>query len=351
MEIIQAAVHQDSAEQKHGLMRKPGISNGIMASFVFGTMMSRTEKKLLHYTGKAIADYNMIQTGDRVMVCLSGGKDSYTLLFLLNKLRIRSGNKFSLAAYTLDQQQPGWDDRAMRAYLDQYNIDYTIESRDTYSIVLDKVPEGKTYCSMCSRLRRGNIYRYAAEHGFNKIALGHHRDDLIESLLMSILYSGEVRSMPPKLLTDNKRHVVIRPLAYCQEQDIIRYAEQQAFPIIPCQLCGSQANLTRARVKQMISDLAEHNPKIPANMLNAIGNLRISQLMDKRYWDFKNLEDGQLPTEYHQSQDPNPTEASDEAYPLPLPWEQTPSEPCEISAQDQSEIKVTVSSITAIPAT
>jgi tRNA 2-thiocytidine biosynthesis protein TtcA len=259
--------------------------------------MSRIEKKLLHYTGKAIADYAMIRTGDRVLACLSGGKDSYTLLRLLEKLRIRSGNKFTLAAYTLDQQQPGWDDSAMRNYLDHSGIDYTIESRDTYSIVKDKVPEGKTYCSLCSRLRRGNIYRFAAANGFNKIALGHHRDDLIESLLMSILYSGEVRSMPPKLLTDNKRHIVIRPLVYCQERDIIRYAENQAFPIIPCRLCGSQENQTRKRVKDLIAGLGEDNPKVPANMLNAIGNLRISQMMDRRYWDFTNLEDGQLPLE------------------------------------------------------
>ena len=256
--------------------------------------MSRTEKKLLHYTGKAIADYKMIRTGDRVLVCLSGGKDSHTLLRLLDKLRVRSGNKFTLAAYTLDQQQPGWDDSALRDYLDHSGIDYTIESRDTYAVVKDKIPEGKTYCSLCSRLRRGNIYRFAAANGFNKIALGHHRDDLIESLLMSILYSGEVRSMPPKLLTDNKRHIVIRPLVYCREADIIRYAEQQAFPIIPCRLCGSQSNQTRNRVKQMIAELADDNPKVPANILNAIGNLRISQLMDKRYWNFNGLEEDLL---------------------------------------------------------
>jgi len=303
--------------------------------------MSRTEKKLLHYTGKAIADYNMIQTGDRVMVCLSGGKDSYTLLFLLNKLRLRSGNKFSLAAYTLDQQQPGWDDSAMRDYLNQYDIDYTIESRDTYSIVKEKVPEGKTTCSMCSRLRRGNIYRYAAEHGFNKIALGHHRDDLIESLLMSILYSGEVRSMPPKLLTDNKRHIVIRPMAYCQEQDIIRYATEREFPIIPCRLCGSQENLTRARVKQMISELADHNAHVPANMLNAIGNLRISQLMDKRYWDFKNLEDDMLPLELNQN--------FDETSPASLPWDELPALEDDSCDQETADIRVALPVKTSAP--
>lgn len=257
--------------------------------------MSQPEKKLLHYTGKAIADFNMIQRGDRVMVCLSGGKDSYTLLTLLNKLRLRSGHKFELLAYTLDQNQPGWDDSALRDYLERQHIPYVIESRDTYSIVTDKIESGKTYCSLCSRLRRGNIYRFAKQHGLTKIALGHHRDDLIESLLMSILYSGEVRSMPPKLLTDDHHHIVIRPLAYCQEKDIARYAEQQAFPIIPCNLCGSQENLTRARVKQLIADLSADNNKIPANMLNAIGNLRITQLMDTRYHDFKSLESRLLP--------------------------------------------------------
>ena len=252
--------------------------------------MLKLEKKLLHYTGKAIADFNMIRTGDRIMVCLSGGKDSYTLLFLLNTLRIRSGNRFGLMAYTLDQGQPGWDDGAMHEYMARHDIHHVIEKRDTYAVVLDKVPAGKTYCSLCSRLRRGNIYRFAREHGMNKIALGHHRDDLIESLLMSVLYSGEVRSMPPKLLTDDKRHIVIRPMVYCQEKDIARYAAAREFPIIPCNLCGSQKNMTRASVKQLIAGLAEDNPKVPANILNAIGNLRLSQLMDHRYHDFKNLE-------------------------------------------------------------
>lgn len=251
----------------------------------------KLEKKLLHYIGRTIADYKMIKTGDKVMLCLSGGKDSFTLLTLLNKLRMRSNNKFELFSYTLDQMQPGWDDSALRDWLKDSGIPHLIESRDTYSIVTDKVPAGKTYCSMCSRLRRGNIYRYAREHGYTKIALGHHRDDLIESLLMSILYSGEVRSMPPKLLTDNKRHIVIRPMVNCQEQDIAEYAELQGFPIIPCNLCGSQENLTRARVKQLIKDLADHNPKVPANMLNAIGNLRISQLMDTRLHDFNSLDE------------------------------------------------------------
>lgn len=253
---------------------------------------SKIEKKLLHYTGKAIADYNMIQKGDRVMVCLSGGKDSFTLLCLLHLLRMRSNKKFDLFAFTLDQAQPGWDDSGLRQWLELRQIPYEILREDTYSIVTDKIPEGKTYCSLCSRLRRGIIYRYAEEQGFTKVALGHHRDDLIITLMMSILYNGEIRSMPPKLLSDNKKHIVIRPMAYCQEKDIIAYAKEQRFPIIPCNLCGSQQNLMRVKVKQLINQLAAENPKVPSNMLHALGSVKPSQLMDDNLWDFKHLEEG-----------------------------------------------------------
>lgn len=252
--------------------------------------MSKVEKKLLHYLGKAIADFDMIQRGDRIMVCLSGGKDSFTLLQLLAKLCIKTNHKFAIFAYTLDQSQPGWNDSALRHWLEERNIPFAIEKRDTYSVVKEKVSVGKSYCSLCSRLRRGNIYRYAADHKFNKIALGHHRDDLIESLLMSIFYSGAIRSMPPKLLTDDKRHIVIRPLAYCQEKDIERYAYECQFPIIPCTLCGSEGNSTRRKMKQLIAQLARENPKVPSNMLSAIGNIQISQLMDRRRWDFYELD-------------------------------------------------------------
>ncbi len=252
--------------------------------------LSRVEKKLLHYTGKAIADYNMIQAGDKVMVCLSGGKDSYTLLCMLKLLRQRFHNQFEIFAFTLDQSQPGWDDSGLRQWLTDNQIPFEILTRNTYAVVKEKIPEGKTYCSLCSRLRRGNIYNYAEKNGFTKIALGHHRDDLVRSLLMSILYNGEIKTMPPKLLSDNKRHIVIRPLAYCQEKDIIAYAKEKQFPIIPCTLCGSQDNLARKRVKRLIDELALENPKIPSNILNALGNLRVSQLMDPTVWDFKNLE-------------------------------------------------------------
>ncbi len=251
---------------------------------------SPTEKKLLHYTTKAVADFNMIQTGDKVLVCLSGGKDSYTMLSLLNMMRVSSNYKFELQAFTLDQAQPGWGDADMRAWLEKRKIPYEIITEDTYSIVKEKIPEGKTYCSLCSRLRRGIIYSYASKHGFSKIALGHHRDDMIRTLLMSILYSGEIKSMPPKLLTDSKDHIVIRPLAYCQEKDIIQYMKEQQFPIIPCTLCGSQEKLVRKRVTKLIDQLCEENPKVGSNILHALQSLQPSQLMDKNHWDFKNLE-------------------------------------------------------------
>ena len=255
---------------------------------------SMIEKKLLHYTGKAIADFNMIQRGDRVMVCLSGGKDSFTLLSLLHTLRKRSNNKFDIFAFTLDQSQPGWDDTKLKAWLLQRNIPHEVLTRDTYSIVTSKIPEGKTYCSLCSRLRRGIIYRYAEENGFTKVALGHHRDDLIRTLLMSIFYNGDIRSMPPKLLSDNKKHIVIRPLCYVQEQDIITFANEQAYPIIPCTLCGSQDNLARKRIGNLIHDLAKDNPKIPSNILHALQSVKLSQLMDQDLWAFKTLEQGLL---------------------------------------------------------
>ncbi|KTD42110.1 tRNA 2-thiocytidine(32) synthetase TtcA [Legionella parisiensis] len=251
---------------------------------------SQVEKKLLHYTGKAIADFNMIQRGDRVMVCLSGGKDSFTLLTILDQLRRRSGNKFELFSFTLDQAQPGWDDSALRKWLVDRSIPHEILTRDTYSIVKEKIPEGKTYCSLCSRLRRGIIYRYAEEHGFNKIALGHHRDDLVRTLMMSILYNGDIRSMPPKLLSDNKKHIVIRPLCYAQEKDIIAFAKEQSYPIIPCTLCGSQENLMRKKVTHLINQLAEENPKVPSNILHALQSIKPSQLMDQNMWNFRNLE-------------------------------------------------------------
>lgn len=252
--------------------------------------MEQLEKKLLHYTGKAIHDFNMIQRGDRVMVCLSGGKDSFTLLTLLNILRKRSGFKFELFSFTLDQGQPGWNDSGLRQWLNQQEIPHAIVNKDTYSIVKEKIPEGQTYCSLCSRLRRGIIYRYAEEHGYTKIALGHHRDDMIRTVLMSMLYNGDIRSMPPKLLSDNQKHIVIRPLTYVQEADIIKYAQHQNYPIIPCNLCGSQENLMRKKVAKLIDELAQENPKVPSNLLHALQSVRPSQLMDQDLFNFRDLE-------------------------------------------------------------
>ncbi|MBA3660996.1 MAG: tRNA 2-thiocytidine(32) synthetase TtcA [Gammaproteobacteria bacterium] len=252
--------------------------------------LAELEKKLLHYTGKAIADFNMIQHGDRVMVGLSGGKDSFTLVRILQLLQQRAKINFELFAFTLDQAQPGWKDDDLRAWLKNHAIKHVILHKDTYSIVKEKIPEGQTYCSLCSRLRRGIIYRYAEAEGYNKIALGHHRDDLIRTLLMSILYNGEIRSMPPKLLSDNKKHIVIRPLAFCQEKDIAAFAEKMGFPIIPCNLCGSQENLMRKKIKVLIDQLALENPKVPSNILHALTSIKPSQLMDKNFWDFNNLE-------------------------------------------------------------
>lgn len=252
--------------------------------------LAELEKKLLHYTGKAIADFNMIQHGDRIMVCLSGGKDSFTMVRILHLLQQRANIDFEILAFTLDQAQPGWNDTALKAWLSERKIPHEVLTRDTYSIVKEKIPEGQTYCSLCSRLRRGIIYRYAEENNYNKIALGHHRDDLITTLLMSILYNGEIRSMPPKLLSDNKKNIIIRPLAYCQEKDIAEFAQLMEFPIIPCTLCGSQENLIRKKVKTLIAGLAHDNPKVPSNMLHALSAIKPSQLMDKNFWDFKNLE-------------------------------------------------------------
>lgn len=252
--------------------------------------IERLMKKLLHYTGKAIHDFELIKPHDRILVCVSGGKDSITMLLLLNHLKKISKVPFEIFSFTLDQGQPGWEDQKLQTFLKDRNIPYEILTKDTYSIVMDKVPEHQTYCSLCSRLRRGIIYSYAKKYGFNKIALGHHRDDLNHSLLMGIFYNGEIRSMPPKLLTDDQELIVIRPLVYAQEKDIAELAHLSKFPIIPCNLCGSQANMARNDTKRLLLELAKKNPKIPSNILRSVQNIRASQLMDKSKWDFNNLE-------------------------------------------------------------
>ena len=255
--------------------------------------IQRLEKKFLNCIGRAVSDFGMIKPHDKILVCVSGGKDSITMVLMLEALRKRAKVPFEIMAFTLDQAQPGWDDVAFKAFLADRNIPFHIITRDTYSIVKEKIPEGSTYCGLCSRLRRGIIYSYAREHGFNKIALGHHRDDLITTLLMSIFYNGEIRSMPPKLLTDDQSLVLIRPLSYCQEADIREYSKLLNFPIIPCNLCGSQENLARQKTQRLIQQLAAENPKIPSNMLHALTQIRPSQLMDADLWDFKSLEEQQ----------------------------------------------------------
>lgn len=249
----------------------------------------KSEKKLLHYTGKAIADYEMIEYGDRVLVALSGGKDSFALANLLRILQMKS-RKFELGVLSVNQSFPGWDEEAMVDWLKSKSLKYEIIKKNIYGILKEKMGDDySSYCPLCSRLRRGSIYTYAKEHGFNKIALGHHRDDVITSLLMFVFYNGAIRSMPPKFLTDDKKLIVIRPLVYCQEKDISMYAKECQFPVVSHIPCQQRENSTRNKVSQLVKELASLNPKIPSNILNALHNVNPSQLFDRNLWDFKNL--------------------------------------------------------------
>ena len=249
----------------------------------------KLEKRLCREVGRAIADFNMIEDGDKVMVCVSGGKDSYGLLDILLKLKDRAPVNFELVAVNLDQKQPGFPADVLPQYLGRLGVAFHIETRDTYSVVKDKIPEGKTMCSLCSRLRRGILYRVADELGATKIALGHHRDDMLQTFFLNMFFAAKLKGMPPKLVSDDGRHIVIRPLAYVPEQDLVRWARHRQFPIIPCTLCGSQQNLQRQQVGEMLREWERQHPGRIENMFSALQNIVPSHLMDGALYGFKGL--------------------------------------------------------------
>ena len=249
----------------------------------------KLQARLRGAVGRAIRDYNMIEEGDRVMVCLSGGKDSYTMLDLLLSLQRKAPVNFELLAVNLDQKQPGFPQDTLPKYLESLNVNYRIVEEDTYSIVTRVVPEGKTMCGLCSRLRRGILYRVAQEEGATKIALGHHRDDMVETLFLNMFHGGKLKAMPPKLLSDDQKNIVIRPLAYCAEREIIRYANARDFPIIPCNLCGSQENLQRGKIKAMLQAWEQESPGRIDSIFRSLQNIAPSQLADTELFDFAGL--------------------------------------------------------------
>ena len=251
--------------------------------------LNRSQKNLRRDVGRAIVDFNMIEDGDLVMVCISGGKDSYTLLNILQSLQKYAPIKFRIHAVNLDQKQPGFPEHVLPQYLEELQIDYKIIEQDTYSIVKKKIPEGKSYCGLCSRLRRGILYNYAESLGADKIALGHHRDDIVETLFLNMFYGGNLSAMPPKLLSDDKRNIVIRPLAYCKELEIDRYAKLMNFPIIPCDLCGSQNHLKRQSIKFMLRQWDKKNPGRIESIFRSITNISLSQLADVGLFPFRDL--------------------------------------------------------------
>ncbi|BBF10989.1 TPA: tRNA 2-thiocytidine(32) synthetase TtcA [Haemophilus influenzae 10810] len=255
---------------------------------------NKLQKRLRRNVGNAIADFGMIEDGDKVMVCLSGGKDSYTLLDILLNLQQSAPIKFDIVAVNLDQKQPGFPEHVLPEYLESIRVDYKIVQENTYGIVKEKIPEGKTTCSLCSRLRRGILYRTATELGATKIALGHHRDDMLATLFLNMFYGGKMKSMPPKLISDDGKQIVIRPLTYCKEKDIEKYAIAKEFPIIPCNLCGSQPNLQRQVVKEMLNTWDRQYPGRLETMFSAMQNITLSHMSDPKLFDFKGIKHGQM---------------------------------------------------------
>lgn len=270
---------------------------------------NKLRKRLRRLVGTAIADYNMIEQGDRVMVCLSGGKDSYALLEILRNLQAHAPLDFELIAVNLDQKQPGFPERVLPDYLTEIGIPFRIIEQDTYSVVKRVIAEGKTTCSLCSRLRRGVLYRVAGELGATKIALGHHRDDILETFFLNIFYGGKLKAMPPKLVSDDGHHIVIRPLAYCKEKDLAAFAEIAQFPIIPCNLCGSQPNLQRQVIKEMMQKWDKNYPGRLETMFTALQNIQLSHLADTRRYDFANIRPHGVPCE-----------DGDKAFDEVMPW-------------------------------
>jgi tRNA 2-thiocytidine biosynthesis protein TtcA len=253
------------------------------------TQFNKLQKRLRRCVGEAIADFNMIEANDKIMVCLSGGKDSYTMLDILLNLQKTAPVPFEIIAVNLDQKQPGFPEHVLPQYLESIGVPYHIIENDTYSIVKRIIPEGKTTCSLCSRLRRGSLYGYAKAHGITKIALGHHRDDIIETFFLNMFYAGKLKAMPPKLLSDDKQNIIIRPLAYCREKDINRFAAFKQFPIIPCNLCGSQENLQRVAMKQMLAGWDKQFPGRVETIFASLQNIAPSQMADINLFDFANL--------------------------------------------------------------
>ena len=272
-----------------------------------GLKSSRTFLKLQAHlrgrVGKAIEDFAMIAAGDRVMVCLSGGKDSYTLLDILLSLKRSAPVHFDLIAVNLDQKQPDFPARVLPEYLEQLGVEYRIIEQDTYSVVKRVIPEGRTMCGLCSRLRRGALYRFAAENGITKIALGHHRDDIVETLFLNLFFGGRLKAMAPKLLSEDSRHIVIRPLAYAAERDIERYARGRAFPIIPCKLCGSQDNMQRVAIKKMLADWERDFPGRTEAIFSSLRNVELEHLADTRKFDFAGLEARRVPSMTEREED------------------------------------------------